>query len=303
MSLAPPISVDYDAFTEFFQVFGEGLQKMCNKLRYFAQFVLLGMLFSGSSAFAQATIVGSKHDFTTGGSAQDTTTNTDEVCVFCHTPHGADITAPVPLWNKVLNSNQGRFTRYSTLATPTFDSLEAPVGSVSLACLSCHDGTQAMDVVLNSPGSNGYNPAGAQIDGVNIGQMTGEPVPNLSEDLSNDHPVSMQYAGGGPLATDGNGPFTGTLGDDDFNAPVKDEINGQPIWWVDSAVGTAGTREKTDMLLYTRDETTVAGGQQPFVECGSCHDPHNSDNAGGTQVSFLRTTNAQSAVCTACHTK
>src|SRR5210317_742259 len=135
---------------------------MINKLRFLSLLAVSGLLFAGSSAFAQS-IVSSKHDFTTGGSAQGSTGNTDEVCVFCHTPHGADTTAPVPLWNKVLNSNQGRFTRYSTLATPSFDSLEAPVGSVSLACLSCHDGTQAMDVVLNQPGSGGYDPSGDQV--------------------------------------------------------------------------------------------------------------------------------------------
>lgn len=270
-------------------------------LRNIARFALLAALFAGSSAFAQS-IVTSKHDFTIAGSAQQTTDQTDQVCVFCHTPHGADTTAPVPLWNKVLNSAQGRFTRYSTLATPSFDALEAPVGSVSLACLSCHDGTQAMDVVLNQPGSNGYDPAGAEIDGTNIGLMSGTPVPTLGEDLSNDHPVSMQYGGGGALASDPDGLRAGTLNDPDFNAPVKDTINLQPIWWVDSDGGTALTREKTDMLLYTRDETSVAGGAQPFVECGSCHDPHNSDTFGN-QVSFLRTSNAASAVCTACHTK
>ncbi len=275
---------------------------MTKKLRYIAKFVLLGALFAGSSAFAQS-VVGSKHDFTSGGGAQNTTTATDEVCVFCHTPHGADTTAPVPLWNKVLNSNEARFTRYSTLATPSFDSLEAPVGSVSLACLSCHDGTQAMDVVLNQPGSGGYNAAGAEIDPA-IVKMTGTPIPNLSEDLSNDHPVSMQYGGGGASDADGDGVFAGTLGDPDFNDPVKATINGQAIWWVDSGGGTAETREKTDMLLYTRSDAIGGGGTvEPFVECGSCHDPHNSDTAGGTQVSFLRTSNAASAVCTACHTK
>lgn len=270
---------------------------MTNKLRHIAQFILLGALFAGSSAFAQS-IVGSKHDFTTGGSAQNTTGATDQVCVFCHTPHGADTTAPVPLWNKVLNSEQTRFTRYSTLATPSFDSLEAPVGSVSLACLSCHDGTQAMDVVLNQPGSGGYSATGAPIDG-GIGTMTGTPVPNLGQDLSNDHPVSMQYGGGGADINDADGVFTGTLGDTDFTAPVKATINSQPIWWVDSDVGTAEVREKTDMLLYTRADLGTA---QPFVECGSCHDPHNSDTFTN-QVSFLRTSNAASAVCTACHTK
>ncbi len=276
---------------------------MINKLRFLSLLAVSGLLFAGSSAFAQS-IVSSKHDFTTGGSAQGSTGNTDEVCVFCHTPHGADTTAPVPLWNKVLNSNQGRFTRYSTLATPSFDSLEAPVGSVSLACLSCHDGTQAMDVVLNQPGSGGYNPAGAQIDNGAIVAMTGTPVPNLGEDLSNDHPISMQYGGGGASSGDTDGVFAGTLGDPDFNDPVKATINSQAIWWVDSGVGTAQVREKTDMLLYTRSDAIGGGGAvEPFVECGSCHDPHNSDNAGGTQVSFLRTSNAASAVCTACHTK
>jgi len=252
---------------------------------------------------ANAQVVGSQHDLTDGGSGQGGTTATDQVCVFCHTPHGADVSAPAPLWNKVLAADGGRFTRYSTLNTPSFDSAEAPVGSVSLACLSCHDGTQAMDVVLNSPGSGGYNAGGAQIDPGAIGTMTGTPVPTLGEDLSNDHPISMQYGGGGALATDPDGVFGGTLGDPDFNLPVKETINGAPIWWVDSAVGTANVREKTDMLLYTRDEASVAGGPQPFVECGSCHDPHNSSTQGQGSVAFLRTSNAASAVCVACHTK
>ena len=271
---------------------------MTNKLRHIAHFILLGALFAGSSAFAQS-VVGSKHDFTAGGSAQATTGQTDQVCVFCHTPHGADTAAPVPLWNKVLTPGTA-YQRYSTLATPTFDSQEAPVGSVSLACLSCHDGTQAMDVVLNSPGTGGYDPAGAEIDSVAIDSMANTPVPNLGTDLSNDHPVSMQYGGGGALATDLDGLFSGTLGDPDFEAPVKATINGQAIWWVDS-VAQNNTREKTDMLLYSR--TDLSATAEPFVECGSCHDPHNSDNQAGQQVSFLRTSNAASAVCTACHIK
>lgn len=274
---------------------------MSNKVRIQSVLLAGALLLAGFSV--QAQVVGSQHDLTTGGLGQGSTGNTDQVCVFCHTPHGSDTSAPVPLWNKVLGA-PGSYTQYSTLATPSFDSQEAPVGSVSLACLSCHDGTQAMDVVLNQPGSGGYNPAGAQIDSGAIVAMTGTPVPNLGEDLSNDHPISMQYGGGGASDGDTDGVFTGTLGDPDFNDPVKATINSQAIWWVDSGVGTAQVREKTDMLLYTRSDAIGGGGAvEPFVECGSCHDPHNSDNAGGTQVSFLRTSNAASAVCTACHTK
>jgi hypothetical protein len=274
---------------------------MFSRIKITSVLVAGGLLLAGVSVQAQG-VVGSQHDLTSGGSGQGGTTATDQVCVFCHTPHGADTTAPAPLWNKVLGDGGARFTRYSTLNTPSFDSAEAPVGSVSLACLSCHDGTQAMDVVLNSPGSDGYVATGAPIDGT-MGPMVDTPVPVLGEDLSNDHPISMQYGGGGPLASDTDGPFAGTLGDPDFTPPVKETINGAPIWWVDSAGGTDNVREKSDMLLYTRDETAVAGGPQPFVECGSCHDPHNSSTQTTSQVAFLRTTNAASAVCTACHIK
>ena len=43
------------------------------------------------------------------------------------------------------------------------ESAPQPDGSSKL-CLSCHDGTQAMDVVINGAGSGNYNPAGAEID-------------------------------------------------------------------------------------------------------------------------------------------
>ena len=264
----------------------------------FARALLAAVLAGvGTGAWAQG-VAGSKHDLSSGGGAQQTTPTTDQVCIFCHTPHGSDITAPVPLWNKVLQS--GSYTRYSNLALTSFESGEAPIGSVTLACLSCHDGTQAMDTVLNLPGSGGYNAAGQQIDVSAIGVMTGTPVPMLGTDLSNDHPVSMQYGGGGATSTDPNGAFTGTLGDPDFNAPVKDTINTQAVWWVDSPLGTALTREKTDMTLYSRNEL---GAVQPFVECASCHDPHNAQSAGTTSVAFLRITNTASRICTTCHIK
>lgn len=258
--------------------------------------LLAAGLFSSS---AMAGVVGSKHDLTASGAAQATTTVTDEVCVFCHTPHGSDITAPVPLWNKVLGA-PGSYTQYSTLQLPSFDSSEAPVGSVSLACLSCHDGTQAMDVVINLPGAGGHNTAGQEIDAVGIGTMVGTPVPNLGTDLTDDHPISMQYGGGGATISDPDGTFAGVLGDPDFNAPVKATVNSVAIWWVDSPAGTAQVREKSDMILYARNDLGVV---QPFVECGSCHDPHNDLTGGQSSVQFLRINNTASQICTTCHVK
>ena len=61
---------------------------------------------------------------------------TGEICVFCHTPHGGDTSAAVPIWNRKLNDPtvyQG--TRYSDNNTTTFDAAEGPIGSVTIACL------------------------------------------------------------------------------------------------------------------------------------------------------------------------
>ncbi len=254
----------------------------------------------GSTA-VQADIKGSKHDLSTTGSAQQTSAATGEICVFCHTPHGSVTSAAVPLWNKTLPTTT--YTRYSSLQTSSLDGQEAPVGSVSIACLSCHDGTQAMDVVINAPGSGGYVAGGSELDSGSVGKMLGTVgaplsgrIPNLENDLSNDHPISIQYAGGG---CDSGTPACNSLGDADFKSPSNALINGVRIWWVDTQ--NPSVREKEDMQLYSRTLTTAPGAAlEPFVECGSCHDPHVKTS---TPVSFLRINNTGSAVCLACHVK
>ncbi|MBF0142278.1 MAG: hypothetical protein HQL59_02310 [Magnetococcales bacterium] len=242
---------------------------------------------------AVAGIKGSKHDLGSGGASQYAgTAGTGEVCVFCHTPHGANVNAKAPLWNKSL-PNAGSYTRYSSLGTSTLDGAEVAVGSVSLACLSCHDGSQAMDVMVNAPGSGGYNASGASA--FTLAAMTGSVLPNLGTDLSNDHPISIQYAGGGLTSAQADGTYTNTNFDDkDFKTVQKATFNGTPVWWVDNG---DTVRQKTEMMLYTR---TVGATTEPYVECASCHDPHNEV---AQPVSFLRISNANSAVCLACHAK
>jgi hypothetical protein len=249
---------------------------------------LLALLSSVASAQG---VVGSPHDL------QPSTTNTSETCVFCHTPHGSSTSAAVPLWNKTLPA-PATYTRYSSLNTSTLSGAEAPVGSVSLACLSCHDGSQAVDTVLNTPGRGmgASFPAGTQIDAAVFDAMEGTPVPMLGTDLRDDHPVSIQYGGVGSDADGTANPAN--LGNQDFNAPEKDTINTNPAWWVDSE-GTANqTREKTDMILYTRTDGPAGATGEPMVECGS-----SSTFVANQSVSFLRIPNDSSQICTTCHIK
>ena len=242
-------------------------------------------------------VVDTKHNLgtTAGADKAATFSGTGEICVFCHTPHGSDTTAAVPLWNKALPVATTFTTYNSTAATATtsIDGEIVDVGSVSIACLSCHDGVQAMDSVINAPGSglagNATWQGGAWTLGNLDGVMTG--VAALGQDLTDDHPIGVQYGGGGITATNVNG----TLNDGDFKTTLNDTINGTTVWWVETGGNT--TREKTDMQLYTRIAGTITEAQ-PFVECASCHDPHSSAND-----TFLRIPNTGSAVCLACHTK
>ena len=269
----------------------------------------------GSSGLAVAQIDGSPHDLgeTVGGTAAN-----GEVCVYCHTPHGAATTATesAPLWNKGLPSGTA-YTRYSSLGSATLDGEEtAEIGSVSLACLSCHDGTQARDVVINAPGSFNYTASPGAAMGT-LGTIANAPIRNLQQDLTDDHPIGIEYAGGactGLTLTAGTvTPCTPTAatGDGDFNTAQGTVINGADQYWVDVPAGTIGNdgvaisataqvRDKTDMILYTRAFPTTGTG--PSVECGSCHDPHEG-TGNGIDVDFLRISNVGSEVCLACHIK
>jgi len=248
---------------------------------------------------AAAQITGTRHNLGSLGTGVNKFTGTAEICVFCHTPHGGDTTAVVPLWNRTLAA-PASYTTYDALGTSTLQGKVAPVGSVSIACLSCHDGTQAMNSVINAPGSGltGGTAWTTGSWGTSANQLAGKliGVANLGTDLKNDHPVGIQYGGGGYSTAALTGPST----DPDFRAANNAVVGGIRTWWVDSEVAPNGARNKTDMILYTRGPTGGYLNQaaaEPFVECASCHDPHTATTM------FLRTVNDNSRVCLSCHIK
>ncbi|MBI5394949.1 MAG: cytochrome C [Verrucomicrobia bacterium] len=125
-----------------------------------------------SSAATLQGITTSSHDF------QNKTWNTyKSACGVCHTMHHANQTV-APLWTHGVST--ATFTPYSS------STLNATVGAptaISLACLSCHDGTVAV------------NEYGGSLKG------TAEYATELiGPDLSDDHPVGFVYDAA--LATD-----------------------------------------------------------------------------------------------------
>ena len=111
-----------------------------------------------------ATIAGSDHDLTTKG------WTLTEVCKSCHTPHNA-IAGNAPLWNHT--STVATFTPYTST---TLNATNLSPGPQSKACLSCHDGTVAIDSFTGGAGTH---------------TMTGGALVGI--DLSNDHPVGFTY--------------------------------------------------------------------------------------------------------------
>jgi len=114
-------------------------------------------------------ILGSAHDFSTQG------WSAGEICIACHTPHNANTTvSQAPLWNHTLTT-----TTFTVYSSPTLDAgTPGQPGASSRLCLSCHDGTVAVDSYGGRVGTN---------------FMTGPEAVGAGGNLSDDHPISITY--------------------------------------------------------------------------------------------------------------
>ncbi len=220
-------------------------------------------------------IMGSKHDFTglnerAGVDAMEGLAYTDygNPCVYCHLPPeeadtDSELLGGIEGWNRFAPA-EGHYTPYTSA---TLDAQLQTPGSISLLCLSCHDGTMALDMVIFKPGNfrneddaalhmrmnsaDELTSCGKCHNGFTAHDITPKV---LGTDLSDEHPISIQYAG--------------------FNWRDKDfKLPQQPSGF------SNGVR------LYDGN-----------VECASCHDVHNSTNE-------LLLTVRRDILCDTCHTK
>ena len=279
------------------------------------------LTMAGSSLFSTDALAGvsnTRHNLGATGtvvSGQNRVSDTADVCVFCHTPHSSNSITHAPLWNKNFVTAAGSYTTYASTNSSTLDAAASSgsliAGSTSLACLSCHDGAQAIDNIINAPGSGGYNANGGGAGGVAYNWVSSSGVSatglitngatNLGTDLSNDHPIGIAYCGGVDTATYSNNS-TANCNDGDFKPiQIGGGTGAAARYWVDTGTQD-GVRQKTDMYLYTRASAGTNGGFIPSVECGSCHDPHVETKAAN-QVAFLRISQSSSGLCLACHVK
>jgi predicted CXXCH cytochrome family protein len=129
--------------------------------------ILAALLLFVAQIGMAGTLAGSAHDFSLAG------WNTGgKVCVTCHVPHKSDTTvADAPLWNHKLQT-----TSYALYTSPTLKATVGQPGGNSKLCLSCHDGTVAIDSFGGATGTTMISAAN-----------------NLGNSLKDDHPIGFTY--------------------------------------------------------------------------------------------------------------
>ena len=205
-----------------------------------------------------------------------TSDGTDQICIFCHTPHSA--TPDSPLWSRP-DPATSSFPIYGNplvigggidagtggvagqTARSQYNTAALYPNGASRMCLSCHDGVTAIGLLSDSTTINmlgatnivGYNSTSPAII-----------------DLSTSHPISFVY-----------------------NDPVRLDL----VAWY--GVGSYVLPDTGDIV-----DTPLDG--QSRMQCTTCHDPHD-DTRDAIGIPFWRhntgvNVDDYDAVCNACHT-
>jgi predicted CXXCH cytochrome family protein len=203
----------------------------------YSKIVSMGLLVLLAGAFvigvsggnAQAAISGTPHDLSGRG------WGSNQICIFCHTPHNASTTLAAPLWNHGVT-----VATYTIYASSSLNATVGQPGPVSKACLSCHDGTVAIDTYGTRTGTN---------------TMTGSAM--VGTDLSNDHPVGFTYDAA--LATADNGLATPT------SAAYVDAAHTVPLYTAKLECGSCHNVHDNALGSFLRKSNASSG------LCLTCH--------------------------------
>ncbi len=263
------------------------------------------LIISGTMAGAvvEPDVAQTKHNLSVSGPGEVKAQSESQICVFCHTPHGAEKFPGSPLWNRKLSGATYTPNVYSSSSLDAEailgTTLAEPAGSSKL-CLSCHDGTLALGAVnvLNGAVDVNVPMVGTDPDG----SMPGGPhtaasgfTRDLGVDLRNDHPISLTYD---TALADADG---------ELHTPDSNQM-------IPAGTGeTVAIRTPAHKPLLPLEATgATAEGQ---IQCGTCHDPHLYDTTGA-DIKFLRAHRLQQGppaggafdpnndiICIACHDK
>lgn len=242
-----------------------------------------------------------------------------EVCVYCHTPHAANTTINAPLWNRTNAATPYKI--YNLTGSQASGNTVTQPGMNSLTCLSCHDGTIAVDSIINMPGSGRYSitQQTAQSNGflntwnnpVDSGTGVG---PDATVHLTMTECMACHASGVGFIgagATDFSAFVLGTDLRNDHPVGIRYPTTAPGVDFkiANASFGNMRFFDTNGNVRADKNEIRLYDTGEGFeVECASCHDPHGvgpgpSGTGGPFNRSFLRVSNTGSTLCLTCHVK
>jgi predicted CXXCH cytochrome family protein len=259
--------------------------------------LVFGLCFA-SVALAGTTpgsgINSSKHDLGAGYPSTDGSDTLTRICIYCHTPHHAfkllpgaggpgggvgtgenapsDLYDYLPLWNHLF-SNYDSFQMYQNglgapgdytkpKASQAIGQGAMSPGGVSMLCLSCHDGSQAV---------NAYGTVDALSQSRGTSKVIGSNLIGKDAYLGNHHPIGFDYDQVQAIDTEIRSADTAILGGAGF---VRDHLYGPGNTMLECAschsVHNKGNTGET--LLWRSDQNSRL--------CLTCH--NKGDDPGAT---------------------
>jgi len=230
------------------------------------------------AVFAQESVVDSTHNLSASGPGQIRAGFEQQVCVFCHTPHGS--AAVEALWNRSAPSSV-----YAVYTSSAMDALPDQPTGASKMCLSCHDGSIALGSVLSR--DQVIQMAGA-ITTLPLGTS------NLGTDLSDDHPISFAY-NAALAALDPNLLDPGAL-------PREMVLPRGEVQCItchdphDDSFGNFLVMDNAGSALCTSCHQILDTTIKAHEDCRACHQTHSAPSGP-----FLLREDTVTATCTRCH--
>ena len=227
--------------------------------------IALGILLVATAAFAGTSpgtgIKQTSHDLSSLGkggfwNAGVNVDPLDRICIYCHAPHHSITPTEAaskgltyyPLWNHNVSTAIYKLYQNTDPGNPDIpnslshqlNALQTQPGSVSKLCLSCHDGTVAVNQYGYAPSSSQNNPGNSFI--------TLQPRFAIGASaygsLMNHHPIGFDYGYVQAIDDEIKDASSALIGNNPYGLTIND-------------------------LLF--------GGK---LECASCHDVHNTKNTG-----------------------
>lgn len=208
----------------------------------------------------QSKVKDTLHNLNNRGITVNAPGGTNQVCLPCHTPHFSNPDSEY-LWNHVMPDDTQWVLR------PDADKATI-LAHGSRLCLSCHDGSVALDA---------YGLPDGNVSGTGSSNFISA-IKRIGPDLTTHHPIGNEY------------PLTSSRYEKPIGYDPTDPTSVLP------GPGESFSVTSSDPTLASSRGVPLVEGT---VQCESCHFAHGSAASDGRM--FLRVDNSVSALCSQCH--